>query len=508
MTRHWTLPPFFMLLAVPAHADITADDVWANTTAYYAATGGALAAELSRDGSRVFVENTSLTYSFPFDLGRIVVDLPPMTIVEEDDGTVTQKLPKTFQLNASVRDAPFNDGAFALRSTITQEGFTATASGTPGDITYQRQASAFAAALDMDMDTGFDDVIYLTFNFTGDGYSQKTRITQGDLITVTLDNTTEAMRYEYQSDEGYGYWTEGRGVYEATIGRATMALPTGGTDITNLAPAFAAGMFIDATSTTAGSEDATATYIDDQLVSSDSTKTGPAQTTMRLSADGLSGFGDVQDIEIGFQITDVFDLDVAVAMGQVSARYSFPLMAAEGAQPMTLAMTLDDITVNDGTWDLLDSERAIPRDPMRMEFDLAADLLLDVDLVNFAALEDAFNVAPSELPVGIETLTLNALNLVMAGVTADGSGAFRFDNDDLATFDGLPRPEGSAEINVTGANTLLDTLVDAGIVPQSEIGMGRMMLGMFTRPTGDDALSSKLEITPDGEVRVNGERVR
>ncbi len=506
MMRYPTLTPILLALAAPAMADITADDVWANTTAYYAATGGTLTADLTRDGSNVFVENTSLTYTFPYDFGRVVVGLPPMTMVEETDGTVTQKLPKTFKLGVSLQDMPDIGGDFALHSTITQEGFTATASGTPGDITYQRRASAFAAAVDVDMDRGFGDAFFLTFNFTGDAYGQKTRITEGELITVTLESTTDAMRYTYQSDEGYGYRTEGRGVYEASVGRATMALPAGGSDITNLAPAFAAGLLIDVASTTAGSLDETSTYADNQLISSDSTKTGPGQTTMRLSADGISGFGDVQDVEVGFQMQDIFDLDVNVAMEQITARYGFPLMAAEGPQPMSFAMTLDDVTLNDGTWDLFDADRAIPRDPMRLELDLAGDLLLGVDLVNFIGLEDAFN--GPDMPIGIEKLTLNALNLIMAGVTADGSGAFRFDNTDLETFDGFPRPEGSAEINVTGANALLDTLVDAGLVPQSEVGMGRMMLGMFTRPTGDDALSSKLEINPDGEVRVNGERVR
>jgi hypothetical protein len=436
----------------------------------------------------------------------MVIDLPPMTMIEEADGTVTQKLPKTFKLKAALEHLALIDADFTLRSTITQEGVTATASGSQGDITYLRGASGFAAAMDLDMNMGLEETIYLSFNITGDDYTQKTRITEGDLITIALESKTEAMRYEYQSDEGYGYRTEGRGVYEAGVGRATITLPAGGTDITNLAPAFAAGLSIDAASTTSGSEDSTSTYVDNQLISSDSTKTGPAQSTMQLSADGFSGFADVTDVEVGFEMRDIFDLDVQVAMGLINARYHFPLMAAETAQPMEFAMTFDDVTINDGTWDLLDAGRALARDPMRMNIDLAGDLLLGVDLVNFAGLEDA--LGGPDLPIGIETLTLKALNLDLAGVTADASGAFRFDNDDLQTFDGFPRPEGIAEINVTGANKLLDTLVDVGIVPQSEVGMGRMMLGMFTRPTGDDALSSKLEIPPGGEVRVNGERGR
>ena len=36
----------------------------------------------------------------------------------------------------------------------------------------------------------------------------------------------------------------------------------------------------------------------------------------------------------------------------------------------------------------------------------------------------------------------------------------------------------------------------------------RMGLGMVTRPAGDDLLESVLEVTPDGEVIVNGQRIR
>ena len=38
--------------------------------------------------------------------------------------------------------------------------------------------------------------------------------------------------------------------------------------------------------------------------------------------------------------------------------------------------------------------------------------------------------------------------------------------------------------------------------------MGRMMLGMFTRPTGDDQLTSTFEINAEGQILVNGERIR
>jgi len=38
--------------------------------------------------------------------------------------------------------------------------------------------------------------------------------------------------------------------------------------------------------------------------------------------------------------------------------------------------------------------------------------------------------------------------------------------------------------------------------------MGRMMMGAFLTPTGDDELTSDLEVKPDGSLYANGQRLR
>jgi len=51
-------------------------------------------------------------------------------------------------------------------------------------------------------------------------------------------------------------------------------------------------------------------------------------------------------------------------------------------------------------------------------------------------------------------------------------------------------------------------LVSSGLVPSDQVFMGRMMMGAFLTPTGDDELTSDLEVKPDGSLYANGQRLR
>jgi len=62
---------------------------------------------------------------------------------------------------------------------------------------------------------------------------------------------------------------------------------------------------------------------------------------------------------------------------------------------------------------------------------------------------------------------------------------------------------------LTGGNTLLDTLVDMGLVPSEQAMGARMMLGVVARPgDGEDTLVSEIEVNEEGQIFANGQRIK
>jgi hypothetical protein len=71
----------------------------------------------------------------------------------------------------------------------------------------------------------------------------------------------------------------------------------------------------------------------------------------------------------------------------------------------------------------------------------------------------------------------------------------------------MPKPVGAVDLSLTGGNRLIDTLVAMGVVPEDQAGFARMMLGLYAVPSGEDALTSKIEFKEDGGIYANGQRV-
>ena len=72
----------------------------------------------------------------------------------------------------------------------------------------------------------------------------------------------------------------------------------------------------------------------------------------------------------------------------------------------------------------------------------------------------------------------------------------------------LPRPEGEASIVVSGLNSVFDQLIEAGLLQPDQLMPIRMGLGMGFVATGEDELTSEVEVRSNGGVYVNGQRMR
>ena len=492
----------FGLCAAPAFADVSADDVWANTVAFYESSGGTVTAKQERDGSQLFLNDIVLTYTLPQGFGTLTIALPPITMVEQEDGTVSLIMPKSMDLTVGFNSPEMKIDDLSASFAITQENFESTASGTPGDVTYTTSSGAYQASGAVEM-TGSS--INVSFDIAGEGYRSVMRIAEGALVKVSADSTTLPLTISYGFEGGSdGARTEGNDTYGEARSVTRYALPASGSTIANLAPALRDGAFIEVESFAGPATSSSEASVNGNVIARDSTTSGRSEANMSLSQDGVALSTWVEDFSMAYE-TREFGMAGSGHIDRAEMRYAFPLLASENPQDFAFLTKLENLTLADSFWDMFDPAGTIPRDPADLTIDVVGQITTAVDFVDFAGLEAAFSGETS--PVTLNILTINALDLALAGVSATGSGAIIFAGTDMSSFEGL-RPDGSARVEITGANTLLDTLVATGFLPESQAGMTRMMMGMFTRVTGDDQVTSEVEVSEDGQVRLNGERVR
>lgn len=194
-----------------------------------------------------------------------------------------------------------------------------------------------------------------------------------------------------------------------------------------------------------------------------------------------------------------------VPAGQIEANfgaYDMEIRVPLGAEPgpFRYRVSLDELSVNDATWDALDPGRVLPRGPASFVVDVTGVAAIDVAGMVEAGNETGMPPAPM-----IESLDIAALDVAVAGARLTGNGAFTFETD----AGGTPVPAGTATVTLEGANRLLDALVTMGVVPPGETSDIRMGLAMAFDPgEGEDVLTSTIVAGADGSIVVNGQKVQ
>lgn len=191
---------------------------------------------------------------------------------------------------------------------------------------------------------------------------------------------------------------------------------------------------------------------------------------------------------------------VSGALGEWHTLVSLPAGPADAAGPVAFTLALRDLALGEAVWSMFDPAGALPRAPATLVIDLAGQMRFLTDL--FAGAPNLGGGPPAE----VEALDIRELRLALAGAELTGSGAFTFDNSGSGPFGpGMPAPDGTVNLSLTGGQTLLDRLVTMGLLGQEQAMMARMMTGILAKPgAGPDELVSEITVRPDGSVLANG----
>lgn len=489
-----------------ALADITADDVWQNYRDLVSVFGGDYSATPVRNGNTLTVPEQSLHFTLPLAAGEFTITSSGLSLTEQGDGTVALIYPNPTVYGIALDLA--DKGSFSANLEVSLKGMLETASGDPGDITYTYSADHMTMAF-RDVQTGKFDDAEIAFNGEVSGIKGTFRITSGTLVTVDSASSFGTSAYAAMFKDITGTVVNATGGSDSMSGSSTLTLPRGGMDIMNLAAAFRGGLALTAESNLTGNHTTQTTEVNGEVVRSQNTWAQDQTVQFKVDQAGIQMSGSARDTEMSVLSPKDVPFPIEMQMQAVSGDMTLPWSSSLNLQDLVFAVSVEGLTMADEMWALFDPEQVLPRDPATVALDMSAKVKnfvnwLDIRAVH--ALKDS-----KETPAELHSLTLNALTVDMAGARLTGSGSASFDNTDMETYGGLPKPTGAFDLALQGGNGFLDKLVAAGLLPDADATGARMMLAVIAAPDpdgGEDAMKSRLEITEEGHILANGQRLR
>ncbi|MGZ9809223.1 DUF2125 domain-containing protein [Pseudoroseicyclus sp. H15] len=522
MTRSILAPATALasILALPAFADVTAEDVWLNMTRSVTALGIEVSATPQRDGDVLSVGQVTYSYAFPEDAGQLEITSAGPELTEEGDGTVTVTYPESFAMildGVATMADPYSEGDntlslhAALDVTLKQ---SALASGTPDEVTYATTGSGLSLVLTefSAEEDGYPTMpgdVMPTFEMYLD-YDElvgtSTISSTGGAVDVTSDTTMTGLVQDMSFGVPGEVSIHSVGTVEEAGAQVTMALPGGAPDLMNLSDALRRGLSIEVTSRATGTQSQTITteeYSGSEV--SQSQNVGQQTSTLTFDSAGLVADVEAEDVSFSMSAPELgFPVDVSFAGGTLGL--TIPVNASEEPQLARYAFRVEELNGSEDLWAMIDPAGSLPHEPISFGMGATAELTVKQDLLDFNGLmEDSES---GELPVDVNSVAFDNLDVQALGAQLTGSGSFLVDLSQMIAGFGEPSLEGSADFNLTGLNAALNTLSSSGMIPAEAIMGVRMSVGMFAEAAGEDALTSHIEVKPDGTILANGQQIR
>lgn len=493
--------------APAAQAEVTAGQVWSGWRASMTDAGYDVTSTETRAGDRLTITDLVMRVDMPEDNSTLTVTMAEMAFVDNGDGTVSVVLPPDLPIGVSVSGEDTEEVDLGMSYETVDQSITV--SGDPDDMTFAYAAASAGLSL-VDVVVEGQPVDMAEFGgatLTIADLAGTTRVQLGDDLRRSVQQVSSgALSYlmDFSEPEGGDGRILLRGGADAMDIRADVSLPRD-MDPERMGEMLKQGFAVDVGMAFEGGTSRFEVAGDGQAAQGSSHST---DFNLRLAMDGerLSYGGEVSGLDISMAGGDL-PFPVDIAMEKTGFNIEMPTSGGATPQPFALGLTLGGFTTSEMIWGMLDPAGQLPRDPATVAFDITGTARLT------AALLDAGKMAAMDfqktLPVKVDALRINGLTVSAAGAELTGAGGFTFDNSDTETFQGMPAPDGEINLTLVGGNGLLDTLVGMGLVPEDQANGLRMMMGLFAVPAeGEDRLTSKIEVKPDGQIVANGQRIQ
>ena len=495
-----------ILSAGAATADVTPAEVWADWQDYLSGFGFAVTADEAPSSGALALTNIVLTQTLPDDAGTTTVTVPGITLEDNGDGTVEIIYPDEMPIIMT----GVGENPFVMEMLYRASDLKSTVSGDPSQMLTEYTAKSVGVTVGSLSSEGetveFDEMSFDVADVVG---STNTMLEGGRTADQSIRTGPATYTVAFVDPDPD---TEGKASSMKLAGRIESLAMTGqlampdGADMNDMSAALNAGLSINGDYVFGPGSSVFDIKDEDGTATSGTSASSGGNLAIKMDESGLTYGGATNDVSVE-TILPQLPFPVAMGIKKMAFGLTMPLTKDEEPQDFGLNLTLADFTLSDAIWAMFDPTGKLPRDPANLALDLAgkASVLVDImDTAQMAKIEDG-----DAEPVQLNALTLNSLLLSLAGAELTGQGDVAFDNDDTTVYEGMPTPVGDVAFKLTGANTLIETLVDMGLIGPEQMMMARMGLGAFAVPgEGDDVLTSKIEFTEDGGVLANGNRLK
>lgn len=483
----------------PAFADLTAQQVWDDWRSYLGGMGYDISATEASSGGSLTLTDLTMAMTLPEDAGDMSVVMSEISFAERGDGSVGVSMPATMPIMVVVR--PEGEEEVTAQVDMSHTGFEMVVSGSANDMTYTYSADEMRMALANLVVEGEAVGDAVKYDMVFSDFSGTSRTMINDLRNVEQSVKAGGLTYHLSAvdPEGSGNVLL-KGSYSDMAFAGSAAIPP---TMNHEDPAqmFRDGLAVQGTFRHGGGNSNFSFVENGQPTQFAASSTG-GSLDVDIDAAKVSYGGGARGLKINIAGGEV-PFPIEAELGEVGFSLLMPLEASEDEQEFGMSVSLVDLTVADMLWNIGDPQGVLPRDPATMIIDLAGKGVLMANLMD----PEVMN-APAP-PGMLNSLSIKDVTLAIAGARLTGFGDFTFDNSDLETFGGVPRPSGAVDMKLVGGNGLLDKLVQMGIMPEDDAMSARMMMGLFAVP-GDapDTLNSRIEINDQGHVLANGQRIQ
>jgi len=491
----------FIALASTVQADVTGADVWNNWKAAAESVGQSLTpGAQSQDGDTLTITDLQISMDVP-DL-TVSGAIAEITFTDQGDGTVVVAMSPSYTMTMESESDDAEDGSVEI--SVVQDGMSMIASGDPAAVTYDYMANSMAISVENLIVE--DETLDLTAEIILSDVSGKYLVAAGEMTEIDSGLTAGTVDVVFAMKEPDG----GSGSVNVSAKVADFVVTAEGALMMMNDPELMAKALADGMNTTTKMTHGAMTYDVDFVDGSDAFKMVGSATggsfDLAMDADGLGYAAANTGVDIKMSGSEIPLPEIALGIGEIGFSFLMPLTQSDAPGDFGMGFVLADLSVSDMIWGMVDAGGQLPHDPATLIIDLSgkANWLIDIFDPEAQAKMDM------EIPGELHALDINEVKLAVAGAELTGTGAFTFNMDDLATFNGMPAPTGKLDLNLTGGNGLMDNLVAMGLLPQDQAMGARMMMGLFATPgEGEDSLMSTIEVDgATGAISANGQRLQ